>query len=106
MRVTEPLVRVAAVLMADPRGQHYGYQTSKDAGVRSGVLYPLLSRMLDEGWLTDGWQHPEETVNGRPPRRYYELTDQGRAELACLLAAADTRQRFGRPALKPRWTTP
>lgn len=54
VRRTYALVLVAIALMADPSGRHWGYELSRQSGVRSGVMYPLLQRMLDEGWLTDG----------------------------------------------------
>ncbi len=80
-------------MLEDPDAQHYGYQTSKASGIRSGVLYPILSRMLDEGWLTDGWEDPN-TISGRPPRRCYEITELGKARMGALLAEAQTEQRF------------
>ena len=42
MRVTHALVEVAAALMNDASGQHWGYELSKSSGVRSGVMYPVL----------------------------------------------------------------
>ena len=81
MRRTRALVKVAAALMADPDGRHWGYQLWRQSGVRSGVMYPVLYRMLDQGWLSDGW---EDQPGGRPARRYYEITDTGRAALAAL----------------------
>jgi PadR family transcriptional regulator PadR len=93
MRTTKALVQVALALMAEPTGTHWGYELSKSAGVRSGVLYPMLSRLLAEGWLTDGWEDPA-TIQGRPPRRYYELTDDGRVRLGGLLHAARHDKRF------------
>ena len=47
MRVTHALVQVAAALMGDASGRHWGYELSKSSGVRSGVMYPVLQRMLD-----------------------------------------------------------
>jgi len=93
MRTTKALVQVALALMAEPTGKHWGYELSKSAGVRSGVLYPMLSRLLAEGWLTDGWEDPA-TIQGRPPRRYYELTDDGRVRLGGLLHAVRDDKRF------------
>jgi PadR family transcriptional regulator, regulatory protein PadR len=87
MKRTKALMRVAVALMAEPNAKHWGYPLGRAAHVRSGVLYPILLRMLDEGWLTDGWESPAEAV-GRPPRRYYELTPLGRRELGALAAAA------------------
>jgi PadR family transcriptional regulator PadR len=84
---------VALALMADPLGKHWGYELSKAAGVRSGVLYPMLSRLLADGLLTDGWEDPA-TIQGRPPRRYYEVTDEGRLRLGGLLREASQDRRF------------
>jgi PadR family transcriptional regulator PadR len=64
-------------LLADPDARHYGYELWKATGVRSGTLYPILHRMLNAGWLADGW---EEQRGKRPPRRYYTVTELGRAE--------------------------
>lgn len=79
-RRTEALTRLAAVLMDDPDGRHWGYDTAKKARVRSATLYRLLDRLLADGWLEDGWEDPS-TVSGRPPRRYYTVTALGRTEL-------------------------
>jgi PadR family transcriptional regulator PadR len=88
-------------LMADPAGKHWGYELGKRAGVRSGVLYPMLTRMLEENWLTDGWEDPRTIVEKRPPRRYYELTDKGRLELGALLHDARFDVRFA--SMLARW---
>jgi PadR family transcriptional regulator PadR len=95
MRRTYALVQVAAALMADASARHWGYDLSKRSGVRSGVMYPILRRMLDEGWLTDGWE-PQAQVGRakRPPRRYYELTLAGKAALGGLVADAHSDARF------------
>ncbi len=95
MRRTYALVQVAIALMADPSGRHWGYELSKQSGVRSGVMYPLLQRMLDEGWLADGWEDQAQTGRAkRPPRRYYELTGAGKAALGAVIAEARHDARF------------
>jgi PadR family transcriptional regulator PadR len=94
MRRTHALVQVALALTADPSGRHWGYDLSRRAGVRSGVLYPILQRMLDDGWLSDGWEAPAEITGRRPPRRYYELTDKGLSGLGAVVADAQTDPRF------------
>ena len=66
----------------------------KRARVRSGVLYPMLHRMLDEGLLEDGWEDPSEVDDKRPPRRYYEVTGQGHAVFAQVLREAQRDVRF------------
>ena len=45
--------------------------------VVEGTLYPLLTRLKNDGLLTYKW---EESTQG-PPRKYYELTDDGRVFL-------------------------
>ena len=46
--------------------------------VVEGTLYPLLSRLKNNGILQYEWQ---ESVSG-PPRKYYELTEAGQTFLA------------------------
>ena len=54
--------------------------------VVEGTLYPLLTRMKNAGYLTYRW---EESLQG-PPRKYYTLTEAGRAHLAMLDEAWDS----------------
>lgn len=52
-----------------------------------GTIYPLLSRLRREGWVSTKWVESD----AGPPRRYYTLTDSGRRALA---AFADDWRRF------------
>ena len=45
---------------------------------QEGTLYPLLSRMRRDGLVDYEWKESE----AGPPRKYYELTAGGRAQLA------------------------
>lgn len=83
---TRARVAIAVALMANPNGRYWGYELSRRLQLDPGMVYPSLKRMLDEGWLADGWERPSQ---GRPARRYYHLTDKGKAELPTLAAAAD-----------------
>jgi PadR family transcriptional regulator len=47
---------------------------------QEGTLYPLLSKLRREDLVQYEWQ---ESAAG-PPRKYYRLTDTGRAQLAAL----------------------
>ena len=101
MRITYALVQVASALMSDAGGRHWGYELSKLSGVRSGVMYPILQRMLDDGWLVDGWEDQARTGRAkRPPRRYYELTDAGKVALGAVLVQARRDPRF-QPIMAP-----
>jgi PadR family transcriptional regulator, regulatory protein PadR len=65
------------------------------ASPRAGVMYPILQRMLDEGWLDDGWEdQPRVGTAKRPPRRYYELTEEGKTALGAVIADARHDPRF------------
>lgn len=46
--------------------------------VVEGTLYPLLSRLKNNGILSYQWQ---ESISG-PPRKYYELTESGQVFLS------------------------
>jgi PadR family transcriptional regulator PadR len=43
-----------------------------------GTLYPLLSRLRRDGWVSTTWRESELG----PPRRYYRLTEAGRRALS------------------------
>jgi PadR family transcriptional regulator, regulatory protein PadR len=51
--------------------------------VVEGTLYPLLTRLKNEGLLSYRW---EESVSG-PPRKYYKLTGTGEEFLKQMLTA-------------------
>ena len=100
MRKTQALLHIAVALMERPRDRHWGYDLSKRSGVRSGVLYPVLRRMLEEGWLVDGWEDMTQERENRPPRRYYEITDTGASELGALLNSVRNDARYTTPAMR------
>lgn len=51
-----------------------------DLLVVEGTLYPLLSRLKNNGLLKYRWQ---ESTDG-PPRKYFTLTDEGQGLLSAL----------------------
>lgn len=60
-----------------------------------GTLYKALSRMQERGLVTSSWEDKAEaTMQGRPPRRLYEVTGEGRAVAhAAAAAQASTVER-------------
>jgi DNA-binding PadR family transcriptional regulator len=66
---------VLALLLESPRSWHYGYGISQRTSLRSGTLYPILSRLVEMGWLDTKWTESEH--RGRPPRHTYRLTAEG-----------------------------
>jgi PadR family transcriptional regulator PadR len=97
MRKTHSLIKVMDALLQDPTAEHWGYEISRRTGVRSGVLYPILRRMLEAGWLEDGWEERSEVSPKRPPRRYYKLTGEGEQCMRAILAEAEADLRFALP---------
>lgn len=95
MRLTHALYQTALSLLEDPDRLHWGNDLSRRSGVKNGSLHPILGRLLKAGWLTDSWEDPVEAQrDGRPPRRYFRVTDTGRTELAALLERARADRRF------------
>lgn len=89
MRIDKDLVAASAtplVLAILAEGESYGYAILQRVSALSGgelewtdgMLYPLLHRLQRFGYVTAEWRTPPE---GRR-RRYYALTDEGRAALA------------------------
>jgi PadR family transcriptional regulator PadR len=66
------------VLSVLARKDCYGYELvneiSKNISISEGTIYPLLRRLMDEGYFTTYLQESQEG----PPRKYYRLTDYGR----------------------------
>jgi DNA-binding HxlR family transcriptional regulator len=60
-----------------PGEWRYGYDLCREAGVKSGTLYPMLIRLADRGLLVAEWREAEKP--GRPPRHAYRLTPKGLA---------------------------
>ncbi|NPD44648.1 MULTISPECIES: PadR family transcriptional regulator [unclassified Lentimicrobium] len=58
---------------------------SSDLIVVEGTLYPLLTRLKNDGLLQYRW---EESTSG-PPRKYYQLTELGESSLIMLKSSWD-----------------
>ncbi len=66
-------------------GENYGYAIILEVKARSkdrilwtdGMLYPVLHRMEDEGWISSRWVEAE---NGRK-RKYYAIKKHGKRAL-------------------------
>jgi PadR family transcriptional regulator PadR len=56
--------------------------SATEFATQEGTLYPLLSKLRREGLVDYEWQESD----AGPPRKYYELTGKGKAQLAELNA--------------------
>jgi DNA-binding PadR family transcriptional regulator len=87
---------VLAALHHHPADWRYGYDISRETGLASGTLYPILGRLADRGLLETRWE--DDPPEGRPRRHLYRLTAQGAARAVELTRAAATAGRAAAPA--------
>jgi len=52
--------------------------STTEFATQEGTLYPLLSKMRREGLVDYEWRESD----AGPPRKYYQLTGKGKAQLA------------------------
>ena len=74
MRRSPQMLRVLAEFLDQRTEWKYGYDISRNTGLKSGTLYPILMRLAENCLLETAW---EITQEGRPPRHLYKLTDEG-----------------------------
>ena len=76
------------ILLMINKRPYYGYEimnkldTWPVLSAKESTIYPLLRRLLKDGFLSSSWQ---ETTEGLPPRKYYTITDKGREYLEAML---------------------
>lgn len=72
----------AVILQALENGYQYGFDIMDVTGLPSGTVYPALRRMEDTGYVKSKWEkHAIAQEESRPPRKYYELTREGKEVL-------------------------
>jgi PadR family transcriptional regulator PadR len=99
MRSTDQLGRVLHAMLETPASVHYGFDLLRRTGLKSGSLYPILARMEAEGLVTSSWEDVNPSEEGRPRRRYYELTGAG-ADLARKFRPAKSTSAS---SVRPSW---
>jgi DNA-binding PadR family transcriptional regulator len=70
-RVTDATLDVLEVLIG-PEEDLYGLRIAQLAGRKTGVVYPILARLEDAGWVDSLWERAEPSDRG-PRRRFYQL---------------------------------
>lgn len=79
-RMTGPALKILGQLLNDPQVGLSGADISKETGLRSGTLYPILIRLESAGWLSSEWEEIDPREAGRPRKRLYRLTSLGSRE--------------------------
>jgi PadR family transcriptional regulator, regulatory protein PadR len=74
LRISAQTLLVLDAFLQNPAGWSYGYDISRNTGLKSGTLYPILMRLAERKLLETGWETVE---SGRPPRHLYRLTPDG-----------------------------
>lgn len=91
-RISAQTFQVLEAFVERPTAWRYGYELSRETGLKSGTLYPILMRLSKYSLLETKWV---ATETGVPPRHTYRLTAKG-------MATAKTRIAAGSPARKRR----
>lgn len=94
-RPSDQTVRLLGALLASTGQWRHGYDLSKETGLKSGTLYPLLMRLTDEGMLQSEWRPAARP--GLPARHAYRLTSAGIAFAGS--CAAERERPAGEPGL-------
>lgn len=75
MRIT---LVTALVMQAIGAGHCHGFDIVEVTGYPTGTVYPALRRLERDGYVRSHWESEHTaTREGRPARRYYELTASG-----------------------------
>lgn len=86
--------RVLGNFLNAPLEWKYGYDISRNTGLKSGTMYPILMRLAENKLLETRWEVAE---TGRPPRHMYKLTPNG-SRYAREEASTVLEHQIGQPA--------
>jgi PadR family transcriptional regulator len=93
-RAPSPQTRaVLSALHSHPATWRHGYDISRETGLASGTLYPILGRLADHGLLATSWE--DNPPEGRPRRHLYRLTAEGEAAAAAYPAQTQPERATG-----------
>jgi len=94
-RLSPQTLRVLERFIEQPTAWHDGYELSRDTGLKSGTLYPILMRLAKFSLLETKWVTTEDGV---PPRHTYRLTPKGGELVRGLSRSSSAAVKFRRPA--------
>jgi len=95
MRMT---LATTLVMQAIGAGHRHGFDIVDVTGYPTGTVYPALRRLERDGYVRSRWEDDRSARrDGRPARRYYELTAPG---VKALEAAVDTLNQLNAVRLR------
>jgi PadR family transcriptional regulator, regulatory protein PadR len=102
LRMPVGLLAMLGALLDRPDTELSGLEIVRASGLEPGTIYPILQRLRGAGWVSDRWEDPEPgRTAGRPPRRYYRLTVEGRARAVHALQHGRDRSGLSRLLAPP-----
>ena len=79
----------AIILQTIGAGVGYGFSVMEMTGLPSGTVYPAMRRLERDRLIRSHWERQSiADAEQRPPRKYYNLTSEGRSSLEA------SRQRY------------
>lgn len=81
-RLSRPVRLILDQMLSAKRGadaELYGFELMQVTGLKSGTLYPALTRLHDFGWIEARKEDGDPVALGRPLRTYYRLTGDGKS---------------------------
>ncbi|HLI34946.1 MAG TPA: PadR family transcriptional regulator [Terriglobia bacterium] len=95
-RLSRETLLVLEKFVVRPGDWRYGYELSRETGLKSGTLYPILMRLEKHSLLEARWV---VTEGGVPPRHTYRLTPNGLELARAKLAESRARWSLRQPSL-------
>ena len=85
----------ALILHAVDSGFLYGFSIMEATGLPSGTVYPAMRRLERDNLIASRWEKQAiADAEGRPPRKYYKVTSDGKATLAAARKRYPLLERF------------
>lgn len=72
-------LKLLAFMASRPASDFYGLEIARGVSLPASKVYPALAKFEANGWIEAEWESVDPHEAGRKPRRYYRLTDSGRA---------------------------
>lgn len=84
VRVTKPTIAILEAI-ANHDEPIWGLALSKQVGLATGTVYPILERLTELGWVFSEWDS-DQTAKG-PRRKFYSMSDEARSAALALVKA-------------------
>ncbi len=96
MSVSGKSLEILIFLSARHQSEFSGNDISRQLGISSGTLYPLLVKLKQAGMVDDRWEAEDPSSLGRPRRRFYRICGLG-------IRATEEKLRHLDPGYRPTW---